>query len=1297
MERRRRRWWTLGSTVVAVLVIAAASLSLSFRFAFNTVPAYRARVQSWASQALGRPTRLGSIAMTWRGLRPSLDLSDIEVLDDQGAVQARAARLRLGFSLGRLLAGRLAPDVAELYGVVLQADADAQGHWSLRGFGEGRTSQDRGALLRQLAGFALVRLVHGEAVLYDPAISDAPLRVTLPRAELRHSEHAYSLQAALTAPAQIGGDGRIEARFDGDPARPDDWNGTWKLDFGGFSGWPGLRAALAPDVGLDLRGARLNLSGVVRGSRPESAGIGLLADSVSALRGGRPAARFERPQLQAQARYQAGDWHVQISRLAYVNGAGEDISSRGTLDLHSTAGGRACDLALERLRLDDLAPWLAVLRGVPARAADLGGELRDLSLHAGPGAAAGQGFQASARLLGVALRSRADEPGFSGLDGLLRFDPAAVHLQLRQASPRLDLPELFAAAVPIDSLNADVDAAAGAAGWRISAAKFDWKALGARGGGQLDLLLPASAAQSPSLRLLAEFSAADVGALKPYMPRHWGAGTREWLSRALQGGSIDNGQLQLDGPLGDFPFVEHPGGTWALDFDVVDTRLDYARNWPGLEHLRAALKFRGHGLQIAGVGRIGSTRVDRVAGQIADLRQASLTVDGGTHGDAAGYYAFLRASPLSRKLAGLLERTDASGPADVDIHLQIPLQQDDPDVSFSGRARFDGGDLRIGGIGQPVHGLRGTVQFGDRGVRAERLAGQLYGTALDATVRGEGDSPDGVVRIGFAAPAEPSDGLLAAFVPDWLRLHLHGSSRWSARLPLAGARSGQLALETDLRGIASDLPAPLGKAAEEALPVSVGVSGGTAGAGGETPLRVSVQAGDRLRLALRFAQKGAAAPLRAADVRLGAGPMPRADEDGLRIGGEVADLDFGAWLDLFGGVGIGGGEDGGALAFRGADLTAQRLIYGGFAVRPVHLAATPAAGGWSIRADGPGAAGTVEWSAAGGGSIRADLQHLGLDAMPAPAAAPDRHARPFDPSQAPVLDFSSESMQVGEADLGRVSVRTQRIAGGQSLQQLSVQGRQIVASASGQWTRQDQVSAARLEYSSTIRDAGEVLRGFGYAENLDAGKADFSGRLAWPGAADGLELAQAAGSVSLKVGKGTLREVNPGAGRVLGLLNLYALPRRLTFDFHDVVSKGLGFDSLSGTFTLTDGQARTEDMKIVAPSMRMEVRGRIGLAARDYDQRVTVYPDVSTSVAVGATLIGGPIAGGVALLAQEIFNKPFNQIGRFSYHVSGTWDNPQVNAEGKEDAPAAPEHKPAAPARPPADDQGAARAPGKPT
>jgi uncharacterized protein YhdP len=202
-----------------------------------------------------------------------------------------------------------------------------------------------------------------------------------------------------------------------------------------------------------------------------------------------------------------------------------------------------------------------------------------------------------------------------------------------------------------------------------------------------------------------------------------------------------------------------------------------------------------------------------------------------------------------------------------------------------------------------------------------------------------------------------------------------------------------------------------------------------------------------------------------------------------------------------------------------------------------------------------------------------------------------------------------------------------------------------------------------------------LLRTFGYTPNLDAKAGRFKTAVNWAPAEGGIDWEQAQGTVHLEFENGQLRAVEPGAGRVLGLMNIFALPRRLTLNFRDVVSKGLGFDKISGDFELRDGNATTQNLRVAGPSVRMDVRGRIGLAARDYDQVVTVYPDVSGGVTLGAVLLGGPIAGAVALIAQEVLNKPLNQVTQLSYRVTGSWDNPQVTQ-----GPAAPAADPQPPA-----------------
>jgi len=1325
VERKHRRWWTWGLSTVAALVVLAATLSLTFRLVMDAVPDYRDKLQNLVAQAAGHPTRIGAMALTWEGLQPSLDLRDVALLDEQGKPLLQASRLRLGFSLRRLLGADWVPGTIEVYGLQLEADVDTLGHWSMRGFSGGNGPKLSDAEIQRIASLDRVRLRDCRLLVHDPQFSRQPLSIGMADADVRRSGQRYTLAARLQPPPELAARASAAATVQGDPTKPETWQGNWTLLLDDVEGWPWLAGTLGSGVRLALQQAQLHLAGRIEAGRIAEVDAQASAAVVAAVRGKDTLAQVRQLQLDVAAWPEPDAWRAEVRKLA-VNGARGVATAQGHFRYAVTTQGGVLDAGADGLRLDDLAPWVALWKDLPASAArlrDARGDVHDLALHyeqiapaqgSPPDGTAAGHYSLHARLAGAGLAADPAQSGFSGLDGVVEANQDGGHLQLRQAAFLLQLPNVFERPLPVAALSGDFgwkhvgpgESPGSAAGWRIAAPQFDWKVLSSSGHGQFSLLLPSQAEASPVLQLSADLAAEDPVGLKPWMPKDWGAGTHEWLNRALLHGHVSQGHLQLDGPLADYPYAEKPTGHWILDLTVADGTLDYAPGWPQAEKLQAQLRFTGHGLQISSSGaQVAGNAVDHIEAQIPDFRKARLTVDGTTHGDTARYYTVLRNSPISKKLDSLLTQTDTAGPSTVNLHLEIPLDDGEPPTHVSGTARFDGATVKVRGLDTPVTGLRGSLAFGDSGVTSDGLSGQLYGSTLNSTIRSEPDSPDGVLLVQTDAPVQLPDGLFAAYTPDWLRQYLSGTAHIAARLPFAGPHSGQLSISSDLRGVAMRLPQPLAKSADDSLPLTVTVGdGGTAKPADADTLRVRIDGGDRLGVALRFARNAKspadALRTRSVEVRLGAGAIPRGDGEGVFVSGTPALLEVTPWMDLLDAIDAAGTPTparsplpvaGDSLAFRGFDLTPQRLVYRGAGLQQVHLHGAPTPGGWSVQLDGPNAQGRIDFSRANGGRLQAQLQRLQVQALTDMSQPPqgDAPGPAFDPNQAAVLDLACDSLRLGGADLGRFSMITSRVAGGQSLDQLKLEGGQLQTNTRGTWLRRNGSSYADLSFEFDARELGKVLQAFGYAETMDGKKAQFTGTLTWPQEPDGLDLTQARGTVALVVEKGTLRAVEPSAGRVLGLLNIYALPRRLTFDFHDVVSKGLGFDTLTGSFKLADGQAQTEDLQIVSPAMKMEINGRIGLAARDYDQKITVHPDLSTEVIVGATLVN-PIAGGVALLAQEVFNKPFSKFSQFSYHVTGSWDNPQVkggeNKETAKNPPSAPVPAPAPatdPAAPP--------------
>ncbi|HKS93187.1 MAG TPA: AsmA-like C-terminal region-containing protein, partial [Gammaproteobacteria bacterium] len=104
------------------------------------------------------------------------------------------------------------------------------------------------------------------------------------------------------------------------------------------------------------------------------------------------------------------------------------------------------------------------------------------------------------------------------------------------------------------------------------------------------------------------------------------------------------------------------------------------------------------------------------------------------------------------------------------------------------------------------------------------------------------------------------------------------------------------------------------------------------------------------------------------------------------------------------------------------------------------------------------------------------------------------------------------------------------------------------------------------------------------------------------------------------------------------------------------------YDSIEGTFTIQNGDAYTSDLTVSGPAAKIHMVGRTGLVSHDFDEAVVVLPSVGSTLPVIGALAGGVGVGAVVFLLTEIFKKPLSAVGETRYHLSGTWDNPQLTA-----------------------------------
>jgi len=112
---------------------------------------------------------------------------------------------------------------------------------------------------------------------------------------------------------------------------------------------------------------------------------------------------------------------------------------------------------------------------------------------------------------------------------------------------------------------------------------------------------------------------------------------------------------------------------------------------------------------------------------------------------------FVNASPVGQMIDGFLETTKATGPARLQIKVDIPLNHS-IDAQVAGSLLFQGNDIVLRSDIAPLTGVSGRLSFTEHGIRISGLnAGYVGGQSrIDAET-----AADGAVVVKIAGGATP--------------------------------------------------------------------------------------------------------------------------------------------------------------------------------------------------------------------------------------------------------------------------------------------------------------------------------------------------------------------------------------------------------------------------------------------------------------------------------------------------------------------------------------------------------------
>lgn len=1349
--------FTVKLAIAAYFLFAFIFLFLRYAILPN-IDYYKSDIERHATRVLGNDVSIARIYASWEGMRPNLFLGDVVLRDPQGRQVLSLPSVSATLSWWTLVAASPRFDSLEIIRPDLDVRRDAAGRLSVAGIvldPKGGDGQGSDWLLNQRE----VSIREGR-IRWSDERRGAP-ELTLDKLDLlmlnRWNHHRLALRA--TPPPSLSGPVDVRADFSHPHfgvAMSDvrQWSGemyadlrntdvaAWKPYFdypfevmrgtGSVRAWLTLdRAKLASftaDLGLVNVAARLGKDLPPLELTRVQGRLSASETFPDGANAGKPAfgAFGHTVMLTDFSLMTTGGLALAPTTIveAYVPARGakpeEFYLSARQLDLQTLArlAGQLPLSAAQRNMLADYAPrgqlsnFTASWKGrYPALASyQVKGTLTGLSMRPQPARLAQPRSATRAAIAAVPAI-----PGFENLSGSIDASDKGGRVVLDSRQLVLFLPARFAEpSMPFDAMKLQA---------RWSFAPHDQLLLhldsmhfvqdGLKGSlsGKHQMPLVAQPGKPAGvIDMSGTLDGMDLKKLGRFLPLATPPNLAAWLSTAIEDGVVNGATLRLRGDLSRFPFREEGSGEFRIAGKIAGGRINYAPahaapdgvspQWPLAEDITGSFAFDRTRMEfdIASARTMG-LNLAKVKLALPDLADPDriLSVDGGATGPLQEFLRYIDASPVAAWTGRFTEQTRATGPARLALKMQLPLKRM-KDSRVQGSLQLMNNEVQLFAELPPLHAAIGKLDFTEQGLALSGVGASFLGGPL-AVTGGSARATGVQIRLSGAVSAEGIAQQYPGAATAPVVSRISGGARYTGAITVKDGLP-QITVDSSLAGLGLEFPAPLNKAAPEALPLRftlTGLQNTGAGTGAGTPEQV---ARDEIRVSL-----GATMAARYLRTRVGKGawrvtsgglgvnaPAPE-PEEGLTINANMKLLNVDQWLAIGSRVSAGAGKAAPALpgAAPAANMAqyvvpnvmaarASQLIILERKLENVVVGASHQGRTWQASIDSRQVSGHLAWDEGPAGQalgkVTARLASLIIPESSAADVKDLLESSKSPASSIPALDIVAERFELFNKQLGRLELAANNVqaAGGREwrINRLLLANPDGVLTSTGKWSIRDGVSSTGLNFMLDIEDAGRLLERFGFPDTLKRGKGKMSGDIAWNGLPYSLDPPSLSGKIDLKLSSGQFLKKDPGAAKLLGVLSLQMLPRILKLDFHDVFSEGLAFDGISASAAISRGVLRTENLRMWGVAATVLMDGSVDIANETANLHVVVIPEfnLGTGPLVYALAVN-PVVGLGSFLAQLFLRAPVMRALTYEMQVAGPWKTPVVTKLAGKGKPAA--------------------------
>ena len=829
-------------------------------------------------------------------------------------------------------------------------------------------------------------------------------------------------------------------------------------------------------------------------------------------------------------------------------------------------------------------------------------------------------------------------PGFENLTGSIHLTDKDGSLKLKSTDVSLTYNKLFREELKFNDLHGDLK-------WTKNYLMFKNISFNnAFINGSINGSIKHSLEKGAYLDIQASIPFIDLKHAKTYYPKTIGTESLHWLDTSLLEGSLENTLVSIKGSSDDFPFVDAQNladpneGSFVVTTTGKNTLIEYGTGWPVIE------KFDFNASVNAGTFELLSKKGQFLGNTIKELKTTIpaiaiehpiLNLQSTLDSPTREAIKFINNSPIKESVQHLFDEATGSGEGKLKVNIDIPIDNLDA-ITFKGNYQFLGSTLTNPAVGIPkIEKIKGLVTFDEKNVKTENLTGTMFGGNTNISLVADSSKAIKVKLNGKFTDKGIAEKLGTSFSK------LNGSANWEGLLeykkPLLNIQ-----LSSDLKGIEMSYPAPFNKARDKEEKFYF-----TKKQNNTKTDQIEFAYSNIVSSKITRIEKNNIMSIDKGYISINS-DIKTNTQKGLYLKANLPYVNLDDFISVYseGDSGSGFKIDKADIALKHADLFDRRFNNMKIEIAPVNAST-------KFKISSNETSGNLLWTEKDN-KLTARLNGLKL-----PNEIKKISSTQSSSSQkVPNLDIKIDSLEVDGKKVGKLELVSMTSKQNINIQKFKIINDKNIFQADGDWIDWNKNPISNINFSWKISNLGETLNFLGFPNFVKDGEADVSGQLRWPGNPFSFDKTKVDGSFNLDVRKGIVQKVEPGIGRLFGLLTLQSLPRRLSLDFRDLFGSGFVLDTMNVAVRVNNGIMKTSNFRMDGPAAEVFMSGEINIIKETQDLNLKVTPHISDSLSIAA-LAGGPLVGAVAFIAQKILKDPLNKVLTSEYRIIGTWEKPE--------------------------------------